>query len=211
MTEIPQGWPPEDGSDVPTRLSPVFPLRDVVLFPDVPLPLHVFEPRYRQMVEDSLDGPGRIVMASPAEDLPALPQGPVLPEIAGVGEIVKHERLPDGRFRVWLVGIGRVRMQEIPSERLYRQVRFEPVEEVRPTRAETAELNDPLHRAILERVGSEVEIPESVTTGQLADILGQVLQLPSTLMTQIYAETRVAARARMVLDAHGKFPIKKRG
>lgn len=210
MTEIPQGWPPEDSSDTHTRVAPVFPLRDVFLFPGQLLPLHIFEPRYRQMVEDSLDGPGRIVMVSPNEELPPLPQGPVLPEVAGIGEIVKHERLPDGRFRIWLVGIGRVRANEVPSDRLYRKVEFEPIEEQRPTKAESAELNDPLHRAILERVGTEVEIPESVTTGQLADILGQVLQLPATLMMQIYAETRIATRARMVLDAHGKFPIKKR-
>jgi Lon protease-like protein len=157
MTEIPQGWPPEDSSDTHTRVAPVFPLRDVFLFPGQLLPLHIFEPRYRQMVEDSLDGPGRIVMVSPNEELPPLPQGPVLPEVAGIGEIVKHERLPDGRFRIWLVGIGRVRANEVPSDRLYRKVEFEPIEEQRPTKAESAELNDPLHRAILERVGTEVE------------------------------------------------------
>jgi len=207
--DVPDTWPPDDGSDAPSHNAPVFPLRDVFLFPGQLLPLHIFEPRYRQMIEDSLDGPGRIVMAAPADDQPALPQGPALPTVAGIGEIVKHTRRSDGRFLIWLLGTGRVHMIEVPSDRLYRQVKYEPAEEVGPTRQEVAVLQEPLRRAITDRVGDALELPESVTIGQLADILGQCLQLPATLMGQIYAETRVTMRARMVLDAHAKFP--KRG
>lgn len=209
MTAVPSGWP-QDGV-ASSRIAPVFPLRDVFLFPGQLLPLHIFEPRYRQMIEDSLDGPGRIVLAAPCEDRPPLPQGPCLPAVTGLGEIVKHHRLDDGRFLIWILGQGRVRIAEIESDRLYRRVRYDVAEEVGPTRVEVGELQEPLQQAILDRVGDGVQIPGSVTTGQLADILGQCMPLPGSLMAHIFAETHVAQRARMVLDAHGKFPRRKRG
>ena len=61
MEPIPQNWPPDEPV---RRVVPLFPLPQVWLFPYVVLPLHVFEERYRQMVEDSLDGPGRIVLGT---------------------------------------------------------------------------------------------------------------------------------------------------
>ncbi len=210
MNPTPDTWPPADGSDQPTREAPVFPLRDVFLFPGQLLPLHIFEPRYRQMIEDCLDASGRIVMAAVLDDAPATPEGPALPELAGIGEIAQHHRLPDGRFLIWLLGLGRVRIRPIESDRLYRKVRYELAEEVGPTRTEIDELHAPLHRAVLDRVGSDTKLPQTVTTAQLADILGQCLHLPGTLMAQIYGETRVTQRARMVLDAHDRFPGRRR-
>ena len=207
MFEVPSGWP--DRVDIASRTAPVFPLRDVFLFPGQLLPLHIFEPRYRQMIEDGLDGPGRIVIAAPREDEPPTPQGPQLPAVAGIGEIVRHHRLADGRFLIWILGLGRVRLQEADSDRLYRRVSYDVVEEVGPTRTEIDELLAPLQRAITERVGDGVQLPDSVTIGQLADILGQCTPLPGALMTHIFAETHVTRRARMVLDAHAKFPHKK--
>jgi Lon protease-like protein len=121
---------------VPGRVVPMFPLPNVWLFPAVILPLHVFEQRYRQMVEDCLDGPGRIVLgtiraghepdASGAPDAPGTP--PIYP-VAGLGEIGRHERLPDGRFNLLLVGLQRVVVREAPSDRLYRKVEIQPAPE----------------------------------------------------------------------------------
>ncbi|HLU38041.1 MAG TPA: LON peptidase substrate-binding domain-containing protein, partial [Planctomycetota bacterium] len=189
MVHVPSGWP--DQGAVPSRTAPVFPLRDVFQFPGQLLPLHVFEPRYRQMIEDSLDGPGRIVIAAPRDDEPVQPSGPALPAVAGLGEIVKHHRLADGRFLVWILGLCRVRIEEVDSDRLYRRVRYDVVEEVGPTRAEADELHAELHQAIADRVGDGVQLPGSVTTGQLADILGQCMPLPGALMAHIFAETHV--------------------
>ncbi len=209
MFEVPSGWP--ERVDTISRSAPVFPLRDVFLFPGQLLPLHIFEPRYRQMIEDCLDGPGRIVIAAPREDEPPTSQGPRLPAVAGIGEIVRHHRLADGRFLIWILGLGRVRLEEASSDRLYRRVTYDVVEEVGPTRVEAGELLDPLQRAITDRIGDGVQLPGSVTTGQLADILGQCVPLPGALMAHIFAETQVTKRARMVLDAHEKFPGKKHG
>ncbi|MEZ5962886.1 MAG: LON peptidase substrate-binding domain-containing protein [Planctomycetota bacterium] len=205
---VPTGWPPDGESS--SQVAPVFPLAGVFLFPGQLLPLHIFEPRYRQMIEDSLDGTGRLILAAPCEDRTPLPQGPCLPAVCGLGEIVKHHRLPDGRFLIWVLGVVRVRATEVESDRLYRRMRYDVVEEVGPTRAEVDELSGPLQIAIRARVGDAMPDTANVATGQLADILAQCIQLPSALMAHIFAETHVTRRARMVLDAHDKFPSRGR-
>ena len=60
------GLEPRDGGNL--RVAPLFPLPNVFLFPGCVMPLHVFEPRYRQMVEDLLDGPGQVVMGTLEQD-----------------------------------------------------------------------------------------------------------------------------------------------
>lgn len=211
MVDIPDSWPIDDevGDDGP--VVPMFPLRDVFLFPGQLLPLHIFEPRYRQMIQDSLDGPGRLLIATVLDDRPGVMAGsPDVQPIAGLGEIGQHHKLPDGRFLIWLVGLARVRVHEAATDTPYRVARFEPMEEVAAIGRGADELQPELQRAIQTRVGQDVELPDSVTTGQLTDILSQCLQLPPSLMAQIYAENRVQERARMVLDAHRKFPSRKR-
>ena len=94
------------------------------------LPLHIFEPRYRQMVSDLLDRHGRLVMGTIVDGQADEAIGaPKFHEVAGLGEIGRHEELADGRFLIWLIGLGRVRVAEIPSDRLYRRVKIEPLEE----------------------------------------------------------------------------------
>lgn len=90
----------------PLRL-PIFPLPGAILFPRSQLPLHIFEPRYREMVRDVLDGAGRIGMIQPhaPED-----EGAPLYPIGCVGEIVSVEELNDGRFNIILLGWNRFRM-----------------------------------------------------------------------------------------------------
>ena len=78
------------------QVVPMFPLPGVFLFPGQVMPLHIFEPRYRQMIEDLLDGPGRLVMATILEEQSGadVEHPDVLP-VAGLGEIWRHEKLPD--------------------------------------------------------------------------------------------------------------------
>jgi Lon protease-like protein len=106
------------------RSIPIFPLSNATLFPGVLTPLHVFEPRYRQMVEDALAGERRIAMAVVMPDRVGAMAGdpPVFP-VACAGSIQECERLADGRFLLTLLGTARIRIveePERPSERLYR-------------------------------------------------------------------------------------------
>jgi Lon protease-like protein len=97
---------------------PLFPLPGAILFPRSQLPLHIFEARYRDMVRDAIDGPGRIGMIQPL-DLDRDP-APLYP-VGCVGDIVGIEELDDGRFNIVLLGANRFRLiGEAESETAYR-------------------------------------------------------------------------------------------
>ena len=97
---------------------PLFPIGSTVLFPHTLLPLHIFEPRYRQMTEHALDTHKVIAIVQCDRD-------ENIATVAGVGRIVHHERLEDGRYHILLQGIGRVRLEEelVDEERLFRCAR----------------------------------------------------------------------------------------
>ena len=107
---------------------PMFPLPRVVFFPGTLLPLHVFEPRYREMMKDSL-ARERMLMAvallKPGYET-AYEGRPPVHEICGIGRIEQHEELPDGRFNLVLRGLSRVHLHEQPADdKPYRRVRVE--------------------------------------------------------------------------------------
>ncbi len=98
---------------------PLFPLGGVILFPRSQLPLHIFEPRYRAMVNDAVSGPGRIGMIQPLRDDDD--NKAPLHAVGCVGEIGGIEELDDGRFNIVLVGTNRFRLvAEAPPEEPYR-------------------------------------------------------------------------------------------
>jgi len=108
---------------------PIFPLPDVVLFPHTLLPLHIFEPRYREMVRDCLAGDKRLAMAllRPGWENDYYGRPPVHP-IAGAGEIIQHEELRDGRFNILLRGTMRIGVTaELPGDKSYRVARARPL------------------------------------------------------------------------------------
>jgi Lon protease-like protein len=87
---------------------PLFPLPGAILFPRSQIPLHIYEPRYREMVKDSIEGSGQVAMIQPLrlDDDNAAP----LYEVGCVGELVGIEELEDGRFNIVLLGSHRFRL-----------------------------------------------------------------------------------------------------
>jgi Lon protease-like protein len=206
VVEFGSGWPPAPEAR-PTLIAPVFPLPNVFLFPGALMPLHVFEPRYRQMIEDSLDGPGRIVMAAVLESHHTeLAGAPPLFEFAGLGEIRHHERLPDGRFFVNLVGCCRVRIREVASDRLYRRVEATPLCEVPATREDECRLRPELVKAVLARTPKLRGLPLDMPLAHLADFLLMRLELPQGAMQEAFARLSIADRARRALEEHARRP-----
>lgn len=140
------------------RALPLFPLPGTVLLPANLLPLHVFEPRYRELVRDCLGGGGPLavpeVQLAPGEGMGLSP--PFLP-YAGVGVIAAHQQRSDGRFDIVLEPVGRVRIDEELSGtgHLYRVGRAELLEDT------------PVSAAALARVGERVR-------GLVASVLGRV-------------------------------------
>ncbi len=104
---------------------PIFPLPNVVLFPFVFLPLHIFEPRYRQMIQDALAGDGLIGMSLLRHEA-AEHDPPRVFETGCIGQISECNELPDGRFNLMLRGLTRFRIHhELETDRQYREVEAE--------------------------------------------------------------------------------------
>lgn len=203
---IPDAWPPPQAEE-PACTAPLFPLSNVWLFPGAVMPLHVFEPRYRAMIEDSLDQSGRIVLATVCEghekDMPGAP--PVYP-VAGLGEIARHERLPDGRFLILLLGLARVRIREVPSERPYRRVAIAAFEECPVAHDRVDDLRRRLGEAVLERTGDLLNLPEDMPISALTDLLVLRMPLPHPVVRRLYAECDLAERAELALAEHAQRP-----
>ena len=108
-------------------IIPVFPLPNVVLFPRVQLPLHIFEPRYRAMVRDVVEAePPLIGMALLRGEWQGQYEGnPQVFSTGCVGKVVKTVSFPDGRFNILLQGLREYRIQEEFHDKSYRQARVE--------------------------------------------------------------------------------------
>ncbi len=103
---------------------PLFPLSDVVLFPGCLAPLHIFEPRYRQMTEAALEGKRLIGMVTVRPEAREEMEGnPTIYAVGCAGLITDHQRLPDGRYNIVLRGVRRFRVESESApdrQRLYR-------------------------------------------------------------------------------------------
>ena len=103
------------------RLS-IFPLAGALLFPRIHLPLHIFEPRYKALVSDSLARDRRIGLIQPRDDSLV----PRLFDVGCVGRIAEVEALDDGRYNIVLEGIARFRLvTELDAGTPFRQVEAE--------------------------------------------------------------------------------------
>ena len=203
MTTTRGSSPCSDGQMV----VPVFPLPNVDLFPGCVMPLHIFEPRYREMIEDLLDRPGRLVMGTVLEGESDADGKPQVLCVGGLGEIGRHERLPDGRFLIWLVGLGRVKLEEVESTHPYRQVRVEPLQEIAVEPGREARLRSRVKSALKMRCPDFKKLPPDLPLTHLVDLLTQKINMPSAVMQDIFCDPDLARRAERVLAEHICRPI----
>ncbi|HBQ13081.1 MAG: LON peptidase substrate-binding domain-containing protein [Sandaracinaceae bacterium] len=124
MIELPEETEPLTDQELADL--PVFPLPRVVFFPGSTLPLHLFEERYREMMEDCVSkGPMAMAVTLLRGDWEDDYEGsPEIHEIAGAGRILDWQRRDDGRFDLLLHGLSRVKLEELPTEGLsYRRAK----------------------------------------------------------------------------------------
>ena len=136
-------------ADLPS-IIPIFPLPNVILFPQVILPLHIFEPRYRRMVQDAqAREPALIGMTLLRGNWQEQYEGaPDIFPVGCVGEMVRVNSLPDGRFNILLQGLREFQIVEENITKSYREAKVEWRPPVRESLAAEARME---LRQLLER------------------------------------------------------------
>lgn len=115
-------------------IVPLFPLPNAVLFPKTPMPLYIFEERYRTMVRDLVSGNGELVIALMREGLQHKQTGISAVHAVGcLGKIESCEELEDGKYNIVVVGLKRVRLVRMVKNSPYRMVEAEPMEDTHYT------------------------------------------------------------------------------
>tara|TARA_B100000475_G_C14998745_1_gene315451 strand:+ start:75 stop:719 length:645 start_codon:yes stop_codon:yes gene_type:complete len=105
--------------ELPNKI-PVFPLSNFIIFPEITVPLNVFEPRYINMVDDSMKNSRMIGMIQPKKNSNV--QNPELFDIGCLGKITSFNETDDGRYLIVLNGLTRFKIQkEIQNNKLYRE------------------------------------------------------------------------------------------
>lgn len=188
----------------------LFPLPNLVLFPHIVQPLHIFEPRYRRLMEDALAGDRMIAMAllRPGweEDYDKAP--PLYPVVC-LGRITSEERLADGRFNLLLRGLARLRvLEEHNTDHPYRTARAEVLHETPmtdPARERTlrTSLGDRVAtwRTATPTVTAEARrlVASDMPLGPLCDLFAYISPLPTDAKHALLEETDVEKRVRLFL------------
>jgi uncharacterized protein len=185
---------------------PIFPLPNVVLFPNVFLPLHIFEPRYRRMVADALEGDRLIGMVLLRPGWEADYEGrPAVYPIGCAGLITHAEPLADGRYNIVLRGLEKFRIVEEENSRGYRVAQIDTlmedlsdVERV-SIRAERRRLE-----ALLvpqpEGRGTDPKVPPSMADEDLVNALAQYLELEPVEKQALLEREGLLARCRSLIE-----------
>jgi len=183
---------------------PLFPLPDLLLYPQAVLPLQFFEPRYVRMMRDMLDaGQDRLVLAAlkPGFEEQYFEAPPCL-EIAGLGRVMQVEEVPGPRFRLLVEGETRVRLlNEQPAAELpYRRVEVMPLTEPDARGEESDTLRADL-RQVLESGTARLARPDEMTLGWLADVALMQLGAEAEERHRLFSLVDPLERARQVLAA----------
>jgi len=184
---------------------PVFPLPQVVLFPRALLPLHIFEPRYRAMLQHCLETHRTMAIAHvPDEhDLDANGQ-PRFAAIAGVGAILEHQPLADGRSNILLYGRARVVLEEVPSDTPGGRARATIREDVPSTvtdadRAALVAAATAFAAELHKRDDFSFALPPNAKINAVADLCAQHLIADAKVRQALLEERDIAERVRMVI------------
>jgi uncharacterized protein len=184
---------------------PIFPLPNVVLFPNVFLPLHIFEPRYRRMVDDALKGDRIIgmVLLRPGWEANYEGRPPVYP-IGCAGVITHAERLPDGRSNIVLRGMEKFRVVGEEDGWLYRMARVDSVEEPSAASYQTEMRRE---RRRLEALlvpqlehQSDPKVPSSMPDEDLVNALAQYLEFEPVEKQALLERDGLLDRCRSLIE-----------
>jgi Lon protease-like protein len=199
---------------------PIFPLSNVVLFPNVFLPLHIFEPRYRQMITDALAGERMIgmVLLQPGYE-PDYEGTPAVFDVGCAGLITHVERLGDGRFNIVLRGLERFRvLNEEPTSAStpYRRALIAPLAEapitdrgelLKTARQKLEAMLAPLFSGTLAARG----LPQQMPDDELINALAQYLELEPIEKQALLERDGALARCQSLVELLEMKALMERG
>jgi len=204
----------EHFGDLPDTFSGevrLFPLPDLVLFPGGMLPLRVFEPRYRDLLERSLAADRLITMATLQPGWQSDYDGrPEIWPFVCVGRVVAHSPQPGGESNILLAGLRRARVtRELPAEHSFRQATVELLADVYPQKTAAARGNlrrrlvDCFRLHVSKSSASDKQLDQilsaDIPLGLLVDIIAFTLKLDLDAKKQLLAEANVDSRIEFLL------------
>jgi uncharacterized protein len=189
----------------------LFPLPNLVLYPHVMQPLHIFEERYREMLEDALASDRLIAMAllEPGWE-PEYDSRPPIAPYACLGKVVTHHRLEDGRYNLLLMGVERIRIvRELDPPRSFRRAEVELIHElpIAGSQSVCEDLRRRLLAAFERYLPRDSQAPEQLQEllgeqlplGVLTDLAAYALPLELNLKKRLLAECRADLRAQILV------------
>ena len=190
----------------------LFPLPNLVLFPNVVQPLHIFEPRYVDLLHNALEDDRLIAMSLLEGGWEANYEGrPPIAPIACLSRVLTWQAQPGNRYNVLLLGLRRVRvLHELPPERPFRAAEVKILEDDYPTAA--AAERPVLHRKLItafEKMLPQIRDAEelfnqlsvnSISLGTLTDVISYALDLDVPAKQLLLSEPNVDRRSTMLLS-----------
>jgi Lon protease-like protein len=188
----------------------LFPLPNLVLFPEVMQPLHIFEPRYRQMTADALAGDRLIALAllQPGWE-PDYAGSPAIHAVGCIGRIIADQRLPDGRYNILVRGLSRIQVvEEISHAKPYRKARADLLVDVDVEDPKAArELRKRLQAMVPRWFGKQKAVLDQIRNlfksdlplCALGDIFAFTLALDMNFKQELLEEVDVERRVRRLL------------
>jgi ATP-dependent Lon protease len=209
-------------SDEPLAFSPdqfsgqarMFPLPNLVMFPHVMQALHIFEPRYRALLEESLEDDRLMALGVLAPGWEKSYEGrPPLHPMACLCRIATHQRTPQGTYNVLLLGVRRLRLrEEIPAGKPFRVVEADILEDGEPAIGD-ADLAAEMQRRLLTAFKRAMpKLPDAqeqldqllgsqITLGMLTDIVAYTIDIDMPWKLRLLAETDILRRTDLLLEA----------
>jgi Lon protease-like protein len=185
---------------------PLFPLPDVVLFPDVSLPLRIYEPRYRALMADALKGNRLIgmVLLQPGHEAEYEGRPPIF-AIGCVGIITQEEQLPNGEYTFVLRGLQKFRVTGENPGGAYRVASITPLPEAALNASQADEIRaerqriDRLLKPLIDQLGVNPPPPDLSNQGLMIG-LAQLLEFSATEWQELLEKDGLLARLRLLAD-----------
>jgi uncharacterized protein len=206
---------PADSNDATagfTGRAAIFPLPNVTLFPNVMLPLHIFEPRYRCMAEDILNGDRYLALGLLKDGWEDRYESKdcEIHDTVCLGKVISNEQLEDGRHYLMLQGLHRAKlMNELETDLPYRLGMLELLPDVYPQTPiidrdrRQEELVDWFRKAY-PKLGMEADLIHAlgsgIQLGELCDVIAHSLKLPTEAAHRLLAQADVDQRSDLVLE-----------